>query len=333
MGTPGSDDIAAIDLEVLALLQRRAAATTPSGAGTLDAKQLRSIWREIDSACNALVAPLEVAYLGPRGTFSELAAFALFGSSLHGLPCASIDEVFRATSTGTASVGVAPIENSTEGMVARSLDLLRIHPALSIIGETNLLIEHAFLRLQPGVAGIKAVCAHPQALAQCHTWLHQNVPSAELRPVASNAEGARLATTDTTIAGIASKHAAHEMGLHVVATAIQDEPNNRTRFVVLTDSSRHPAPAPSANDRTSLIVSVPNQPGAVHDLLVPLKRYGVSMSKLESRPARAAEEWAYYFYIDIDGHSATEPVRSALAELRALCTFWRFLGSYPVSAG
>ena len=297
-------------------------------AGPLKTESVAPIWREIMSACRALETPTRVAYLGPAGTFSELAALGYFGSSIVKLPCPSIDEVFRTTSAGAADFGVVPIENSTEGVIARSLDLLLATP-LVILGETSLAVQHNLLRRDDTLEGVTAVCAHPQALAQCHAWLNDRLPGIERRPVASNAEGARLASLDLALAGIASLHAAAEYGLHVVAPAIQDDPHNRTRFAIVTHPDRHPQPRASGHDCTSLVVSVPNRPGAVHDILVPLKVHGVSMSRFESRPARSGQ-WEYYFYIDLQGHPDQPHVAAALDELRGVCAFFKLLGSYPI---
>jgi chorismate mutase/prephenate dehydratase len=299
-----------------------------ANAGPLKNDSLVSIWREVMSACRSLEQKVRVAYLGPAGTFSELAALGYFGSSIERVPCASIDEVFRSTAAGAADFGVVPVENSTEGMVARSLDLFLTTP-LSIVGETALLVRHNLLRRVDSLDGVAAVAAHPQALAQCHAWLTAHLPRAERRPVSSNAEGARLASLDATVAGIASERAASEFGLHLVAQAIQDDAHNRTRFVVVAQPDAQPAPRATGRDCTSLVVSVDNKPGAVHDMLVPLKRHGVSMSRFESRPARSGQ-WEYYFYIDLVGHPDEPRVAAALAELRSVCAFFKVLGSYPV---
>lgn len=304
------------------------AALKADNAGPLKSDSVAPIWREIMSACRALEAPSRVAYLGPAGTFSEEAALGFFGSSIIKVPCSSFDEVFSLTSAGAADFGVVPIENSTEGGVARALDLF-LHAPLIIIGETSLFVRHNLLRRTDSLDGLQAVCAHPQALAQCHQWLNAHLPHVERRPVSSNAEGARLASLDQTIAGIASARAGSEFGLHLVAPAIQDDPHNRTRFVIATDPARHPAPGPSGKDCTSLVVSVINRPGAVHDLLVPLKDHGVSMTRFESRPARSGQ-WEYYFYIDLEGHPGEPKVAAAMRELRAACAFFKVLGAYPI---
>jgi chorismate mutase/prephenate dehydratase len=269
-----------------------------------------------------------VAYLGPAGTFSEQATLNFFGSSISRVPCATIDEVFRTTLAEGSDFGVVPVENSTEGVVARSLDLF-LHSPLSIVGETSLAVRHNLLRTSDSLQGITAVAAHPQALAQCQAWLSQHLPQAERRPAASNAEGARLASLDPTLAALASDRAASEFGLHVVRASVQDDANNRTRFVIAAHPGRQTPPGPSGRDCTSLVVSVANQPGAVHDMLVPLKRHGVSMSRFESRPARSGQ-WEYYFYIDLQGHATDTPVAAALDELRATCAYFKVLGSYPL---
>ena len=347
--------IDSVDRELLALLNRRAGLALEVGElkkrtggvvfrpereaqvidglkaanpGPLQSDSVAPIWREIMSACRALERRMRVAFLGPAGTFSEEAALGWFGASIERVACSSIDEVFRSTSGGAADFGVVPVENSTEGVVARSLDLF-LHTPLFIIGETSLFVRHNLLRREPSSAGVRAVLAHPQALAQCQTWLGLHLPQAECRPVLSNAEGARLAAQDPSLAAIASTRAAGEYGLHVVAPAIQDDAHNRTRFAIVTDAQAHPAPKPSGHDCTSLVVSVVNRPGAVHDMLVPLKTHGVSMTRFESRPARSGQ-WEYYFYVDLQGHPEQPHVAAALRELRAACAFFKVLGTYPV---
>jgi len=348
--------IDALDQELLALLNRRAALAHEVGEikkiegspvfrpereaqviaglqggnpGPLKRDSVAFIWREIMSACRALEAPQRVAYLGPAGTFSEQAALQFFGSSIERMPCSSLDEVFRATAAGSAEYGVVPMENSTEGVISRSLDLFLTSP-LHMVGETSLLVRHNLLRLNDSIEGIEVVLAHPQALAQCQNWLSTHLPHAERRAAASNAEGARLAATNPAWAGIASERAGTEFGLHIVSHAIQDDAFNRTRFAVVCLPQVMPAPPASDRDCTSLIVSVPNRPGAVHDLLVPLKNHGVSMTRFESRPARSGQ-WEYYFYIDVQGHPSQPHVAAALQELQGLCAFYKILGSYPVS--
>ena len=348
--------IDAIDQELLVLLNRRAQVAEKVGEvkklegtpffrpdrvakviehiqqanrGPLKNEHVASVWREIMSACLALESPVRVAYLGPAGTFSEQAALQFFGNSIEHVPCASIDEVFRATASGSAGYGVVPVENSTEGVVSRSLDLFLNSP-LHIVGETSLMVRHNLLRLTDSMQGIEAVYAHPQALAQCQGWLTTHLTDAARHAASSNAEGARLASTNPAWAGIASERAASQFGLHVPAHGIQDDALNRTRFAVVCLPQTLPAPPASGKDCVSLVVSVTNRPGAVHDLLVPLKDHGVSMTRFESRPARSGQ-WDYYFYIDLQGHPTQPHVTTALAELQQLCAFYKVLGTYPVS--
>ena len=299
--------------------------------GPLKDQHVAAIWREIMSACLALESPQRVAVLGPAGTFCEEAAIQYFGGAADLLYCNSFEEVFHATAAGSAQYGVVGIENSTEGVVTRSLDML-LHTPCQVVGEVSMLIRHNLLRTSNSAANIDVVAAHPQALAQCQGWLSKHLPHAERRPEESNAEGARLAALNANWAGIASERAAQQFGLHVVAHAIQDDAYNRTRFAVICLPGTLPTPDPTGNDCTSLIISVPNRPGAVYDLLAPLKKHGVSMTRFESRPARTGK-WEYYFYIDIEGHPAQANVAQALAELQNLSAFYKVLGSYPQAAG
>lgn len=298
--------------------------------GPLKGQHVAAIWREIMSACLALESPQRVAVLGPAGTFCEEAAIQYFGGAADLLYCGSFEEVFHATAAGSAQYGVVGIENSTEGVVTRSLDML-LHTPCQVVGEVSMLIRHSLLRSVNSAEGIDVVAAHPQALAQCQSWLSKHLPHAERRPVESNAEGARLAALNPNWAGIASERAAQQFGLHVVSHAIQDDAYNRTRFAVLCLPGTLPTPDPTGHDCTSIIISVPNRPGAVHDLLVPLKRHGVSMTRFESRPARTGK-WEYYFYVDIEGHPVQPNVAQALAELQSLSAFYKVLGTYPVAA-
>ena len=297
--------------------------------GPLKNEHIAFVWREIMSACLALESPVRVAYLGPVGTFSEQAAVQFFGSSIEHVVCPSIDEVFRATASGAAHYGVVPVENSTEGVVSRSLDLFLNSP-LHIVGETSLMVRHNLLRLTDSMEGIEAVYAHPQALAQCQAWLTMHLPNAARQAASSNAEGARLASNNPAWAGIASERAATQYGLHTPAHGIQDDAFNRTRFAVICLPQTLPSPPASDKDCISLVVSVSNRPGAVHDLLVPLKENGVSMTRFESRPARSGQ-WEYYFYIDLQGHPSQLHVKQALLELQQLCAFYKVLGNYPVT--
>ena len=298
--------------------------------GPLKNTHVAAIWREIMSACLALEAPQRVAVLGPIGTFCEQAAVEYFGSAAELIYCNNFDEVFHATAAGTAQYGVVGVENSTEGAVARSLDLFLRTP-VHVVGEVSLLVRHNLLRQSPTLDGVEVVLAHPQALGQCQNWLTQHLPNAERRAVSSNAEGARLAATNPAWAALASERAASQFGLHVVSHAIQDEAFNRTRFAIVCLPQTLATPPATGHDCTSLVVSVPNKPGAVHDLLVPLKQNGVSMTRFESRPAKSGQ-WEYVFYIDLDGHISQPHVAKALSELQGMCAFYKVIGSYPVGA-
>ncbi len=299
---------------------RRVTAVNP---GPLSAERVAGVFREVISACRALEGPQRVTYLGPVGTFSEMAMLRQFGQAVEGVACASIDEVFRCAETGAAQFAVVPVENSSEGAVGRSLDLLLATP-LKICGEVVLRVHQSVLRKARGLKGVKRVYSHAQSLAQCQRWLAQNLPGAERVPVASNAEAARLAAKEVAACAIGPEIAAERYGLKVLAANVEDDGNNRTRFLVLGGVE----PAPTGRDGTSIVMSAPNRPGAVHALLTPLARHAVSMSRLESRPMRVGQ-WEYYFFVDLDGHRSDQPVAEALAELESLAPFVKILGSYP----
>jgi chorismate mutase/prephenate dehydratase len=297
--------------------------------GPLLGQHVAAIWREIMSACLALEVPQRVAVLGPQGTFCEQAAIEFFGSAANLIYCSSFDEVFHATAAGTSQFGVVGMENSTEGVVARSFDLF-LHSPVHAVGEISLQVRFNLLRQVNHLQGVEVVMGHPQGMMQCQGWLNRHLPGVERRAVASNAEGARLAATNPAWAALASERAAAQFGLHIVAHAIQDEAHNRTRFAVICLPQTLEMPTATGRDCTSVVVSVPNRPGSVHDMLTPLKRHGVSMSRLESRPAKSGK-WEYYFYIDLQGHPSQPNVAAALKELQEICAFYKLLGAYPLA--
>ncbi len=299
---------------------RKAADNNP---GPLDSQDVQTIFREIMSSCRALERRVTVAYLGPAGTFSEQAVYRQFGRAVEGLPCATIDEVFRAAEAGTADFGVVPVENSSEGAINRTLDLL-LQTTLSISGELSIPIHHSLMTKTGSMDGVTRICAHSQALAQCQAWLNQHYPGIERQAVASNGEAARLASEDPTMAAIAGEIAGQRYNLGIVKAHVQDDPHNRTRFAVVGRLQ----PAPSGKDQTSLVLAVPNKAGAVYNLLAPLAKHGVSMTRFESRPARIGT-WEYYFYVDVEGHVEDSKVSAAMAELRQNAAFFKVLGSYP----
>ncbi len=299
------------------------AALRARNAGPLSGDALEAIYREVVSACRELERRLRVAYLGPAGTFSEQAVIKHFGSGIEAVPCATIDEVFRAAESGSVDFGVVPVENSTEGAVNRTLDLL-LHTRLTISGEVSLPISQNLMSRSGTLDGVRRIVSHPQSLAQCHGWLDRHCPSIERVPVVSNAEAARLASLSDDTAAIAGEIAAARYGLALVGRNIQDDPSNRTRFAVIGEY----VCGPSGADQTSLILSVPDRAGAVHSLIEPLARHGVSMKRFESRPARQGN-WEYYFYIDVLGHCDDAAVAAALAELQSRAAYCRVVGSYP----
>ncbi|AMP01601.1 chorismate mutase [Collimonas arenae] len=349
---PLRQQIDAIDAEILALLNRRAQIAQEVGhvkaetnapvfrpereaqvlhkvaernPGPLQGSDVQTIFREVMSACRALEKRVTVAYLGPAGTFSEQAVYQQFGHAVESLACVSIDEVFRAAEAGTADFGVVPIENSSEGVINRTLDLL-LQTTLSISGEVSIPVHHSLMSKDGTMDAVTRICAHSQALAQCNAWLNQHYPLLERQAVASNAEAARMASEDSTVAGIAGEIAAQKYGLQIVSAHIQDDPHNRTRFAVIGRLQT----AASGKDQTSLVLSVANKAGAVYNLLAPLAKHGVSMTRFESRPARMGA-WEYYFYVDVEGHADDDKVIKALAELKQNAAFYKLLGSYPRS--
>ena len=295
--------------------------------GPLASETVALLFREIMSACLALERPITVAYLGPRGTFSERAALKHFGNAAEAIAAVSIDEVFRAVESGSADFGVIPVENSTEGAVGRSLDLMPNAP-LKVCGVVVVRIHHHLMAKAkpPSFADLKRVFSHGQSLAQCHEWLNANLPKAERVAVSSNAEAARRAADEAGSAAVAGEMAAEHYGLAILASNIEDEPNNTTRFLVLGDY----APKPTGRDKTSMILSARNRAGAVYEMLTPFATRGVSMTKFESRPSKVAL-WEYLFFVDIEGHRDDANVAAALAEVEKIAGYLKVLGSYPVA--
>ncbi len=293
--------------------------------GPLCGEAVTAIFRTVMSNCRALEKAISVAFLGPLGTYSEEAANKQFGGLSHPVQCASIDEVFHSVQAGTVDYGVVPVENSTEGAIGRTLDLL-LATNLQICGEVALSVHHHLLTRVTDMASITRVYSHAQSLAQCHEWLSCHLPGVECQAVASNSEAARLAADNPQVAAIASRRAGDLFNLTSLAENIEDDPRNTTRFLVL---SNHDVGA-SGQDKTSLAMATRNVPGAVLGLLEPLAKHGVSMSKLESRPAHTGM-WEYIFYVDIEGHRSDAKVTEALRELNERAAFLKVLGSYPVA--
>lgn len=294
-------------------------------SGPLSGETIRRLFTEVISACRAIEEPLSVAYLGPRGTFSEEAARKHFGSSANGVACASIDEVFRQVEAAQVRFGVAPVENSTEGAIGRTLDLL-VTSSAKLCGEVVLPVHQCLMSKAQDRTAISRILGHAQSLAQCHEWLNHNFPKAERVAVVSNAEAASQASTDPTAASLGSRSAAPLFGLQLLSENIEDQPNNTTRFLVLAERDA----APCGRDKTSLVMSTRNRPGAMHTLLTPFAQHGVSMTRLESRPSRQGL-WEYLFFVDIEGHREDAKVAAALGEAQEHASFLKILGSYPVA--
>lgn len=291
--------------------------------GPLTDESIAGIFREIMAACLALEKPLKIAFLGPEGTYTHAASVKHFGSLIETEPVASIEEVFRLVDADGADFGIVPVENSTEGVINHTLDLL-MQSSLSISGEVELRIRHNLLSKEPGIENIERVYSHQQSIAQCRLWLDKHLPNTERIATNSNAEAVLLARDHERSASIAGVMASELYGVPIVKSDIEDEPNNTTRFVVI---GKHMAP-PSGNDRTSLLVFAHNRPGSLFSLLQPLAKRDISMSNIESRPSRRGV-WEYVFFIDIDGHRDDNNVREAIAEIEEASAMVSVLGSYP----
>ncbi|MEN9727962.1 MAG: hypothetical protein RL434_2328 [Pseudomonadota bacterium] len=291
--------------------------------GPLPAEHAVRIVREIMSACLALEEPLRVAYLGPAGTYTHAAAEKHFGGAARFLPVASIDDIVREVEAGGADFGVLPIENSLEGPVNQSHDAIRAS-ALSLCGEVILPVHHQFLSRANTVEGVRRVYAHSQALAQCRRWLDAHCPAAERIATSSNAEAARMVVDEPEAAAIAGTIAAALYELPALASNIEDQADNTTRFLVL---GRTPV-GPTGDDITSLVFGTANRAGALCEVLQAFSQAGISMSRIQSRPLRQGT-WEYVFFVDIAGHQQDAPVAAALAEVARHTSTCRILGSYP----
>ncbi len=295
-------------------------------SGPLADEVLVRLFREIMSACLAQQEPLKVGYLGPEGTFSQQATRKHFGHSAHGMPLASIEEVFQEVQNGNADFGVVPVENSGQGTIQITLDMFLTSP-LKICGEVELRVHQFLLSRSGRIEDIERIYSHPQSFAQTQAWLRGNLPNAEKLPVSSNAEAARRARNADDAAAIGGESAGHVYGLKKVITSpIEDRADNTTRFLVL---GRQIFP-PSGHDRTSVLVFINDRPGALFHVLEPFARHGISMNRIESRPSHQAK-WEYAFFIDLSGHIEDESMKAALAELEPHAAQIKVLGSYPVA--
>lgn len=291
--------------------------------GPLSPETVGRFFRELMSECLALEKPLSVAFLGPEGTFTQQAAYRHFGHAICATPMPAIDEIFRSVESGACQYGVVPVENSTEGVITHTLDSFLTSP-LQIAGEVSLRIHHNLMTAAASWQDVQVIFSHQQSLAQCRGWLDRFLPNASRTAVASNAEAARLAAATPGTAAIAGEVAAELYGLNILERNIEDEVDNTTRFLVI---GRNPV-GPTGRDKTSLLIAIQNDPGALYSVLEPFARHAISMTKIESRPSRRAA-WDYVFFVDVEGHHSDPALVSALAELQQHVTMLKVLGSYP----
>lgn len=297
---------------------------TKENKGPLPAASLRAIYREVMSATLNMEHPVKVAYLGPPATFTHLASMKKFGSSVSYIPRDSITDVFAEVEKGRADYGVVPIENSTEGVITHTLDMF-IDSDLKICSEVSLEISHNLLANIPKTK-IKKVYSNPQVFGQCRHWLQENLPDAEYIEVSSTTRAAELAKKEKNGAAIASSLAAELYRLKIIAASIEDSATNVTRFLVIAKEGANP----TSCDKTSIMFSIKDRVGALHDMLLPFKKHNINLTKIESRPSKK-KVWDYYFFIDLKGHYKDKNVRAALEELVGNCRFMKILGSYPAS--
>ncbi|MFH1394683.1 MAG: prephenate dehydratase [Candidatus Omnitrophota bacterium] len=291
--------------------------------GPLTSESMKAVYREIMSACLSLEQPIRVAYLGPECTFTHQAALKKFGSSVAYLSCDTISDVFRQVEKSNADYGVVPIENSTEGAVNHTLDMFVDSP-LVIYSEIYRHIRHNLLCKKENKDLINKIYSKPQVFGQCRMWLEKNLPTAKLREATSTAKGAEIAAKHADSACIASELAADKYGLKILAKSIEDSTVNITRFLVL---GKHMSKV-SGEDKTSVVFSVKDKPGVLHDMLSSFKKNGINLTKIESRPSKK-RLWKYYFFVDMEGHAETPKIKKALKDLEKKCYFLKILGSYP----
>lgn len=296
---------------------------TSLSKGPLKKSALEAIYREVMSASLALEKPLKIAYLGPQASFTNLAALKKFGSLVSYIACNSIAEVFLEVERLDADYGVVPIENSVEGAVSHTLDVF-VDSDLKICSQIILDVTHNLLA-NCAKTKIKKVYSNPQVFGQCRIWLQKNLPNAELIEASSTTRAAEMAKREKNSAAIASLLASKVYGLKVAAGGIQDSLHNITRFLVI---GKHVV-AKTGHDKTSLVFSVKDKVGALYEMLLPFRKYGVNLTKIESRPSKK-KAWEYYFFVDINGHQDDDKVKKALKELENKCTHLKILGSYPI---
>lgn len=322
---PGESDQAAASFyrpERVAQILRR---LTERNTGPLAHADVEILFREITACGLSLETPMSVAYFGPPGTYTEAATVKQFGHFVQTSPMASIDEVFREVESGLCNYGVVPVENSTEGMVNHTLDCL-LNTNLRVCAEVELPIHHALMRAKEAAPEqvVSQIVSHAQSLAQCRAWLDQHYPGVPRAAVASNAEAAKQAAADTSLLAVAGEMAADRYDLRMLATRIEDNPHNKTRFLVLGKQYV----GPCGDDKTSILVSVKNEPGALLRVLSPFEANQIGLTRIETRPARSGN-WSYVFFIDFDGHESQPTAEAALQAVNDVALEVRVLGSYP----
>ena len=295
--------------------------------GPISNESLKAIFREVMSSALQLERPIRIAYLGPESTFTHLASMKKFGSSVNYTGCPTITDVFSEVEKARADYGVVPIENSIEGAVNHTLDMF-IDSDLKICSEIFLEITHNLLSKEPTKAKVKKIYSNPQVFGQCRIWLESNLPKAELIEVSSTSKAAEIAARQKGSACIASELAAKKYRLKNLYRSIEDSAHNVTRFLVIGKNDVRP----TSDDKTSIMFSVKDRAGALHDMLLPFKKYKINMTKIESRPSKV-RAWEYYFFVDLEGHYADTKVRQALQELRKVSSYMKILGSYPAAEG
>ena len=295
--------------------------------GPLSDDSLKAVYREIMSGTLSLEGPIKIAYLGPPATFTHIASLKKFGSSVLYMDCSTISEVFKEVEKGRAHYGVVPIENSIEGMVSHTLDMF-IDSDTKICSEILLDISHNLLTKARKIAGIKKIYSNPQVFGQCRNWLEKNMPRAELVEVSSTTRAAELASKENRAAAIGSLVAAERYKLSVLARAIEDSKHNVTRFLIIGKTIKV---GPTKKDKTSILFSVRDKVGALHDILAPFKKHKINLTKIESRPSKL-KAWEYYFFVDMEGHYLDEKLKKTLNALKKECTYFKILGSYPIGS-
>jgi len=291
--------------------------------GPLSNEAIAILFRELMSACLALEQQLKVAFLGPEGTFTHTAALRHFGHSVQTVALSGIDQVFHQVESRACQYGVVPVENSIEGMINHTLDLL-INSSLKISGEVELRIHQQLMSKAASIDKIRKIYSHQQSLAQCRSWLDNHLPGIERIAVSSNAEAARIATGDSSAAAIAGEAAASLYQLPILESNIEDEADNSTRFLIIAEKDSQP----SGDDKTSLLFTMPSKPGTLLKMLSCFADNNINMTRIESRPSRRGL-WEYVFFVDIDGHIRNENVVSALERLETEASMVKILGSYP----